>query len=78
MNPEKIIHIAELAGKAILEIYHRSEELLVEKKDDNSPLTEADIAAHNIIVQNLLDIDSIPIVPEVIAEAAIEATLNVP
>ena len=64
MNPEKIIHIAELAGKAILEIYHRSEELQAEKKDDNSPLTEADIAAHNIIVQNLLDIDSIPIVSE--------------
>ena len=64
MNPEKIIHIAELAGKAILEIYNRSEELKVEKKDDNSPLTEADIAAHNIIVNNLIGIDSTPIVSE--------------
>ena len=35
MNSEKIIHIAELAGKAILEIYNRSEELKVEKKDNH-------------------------------------------
>ena len=53
MNPEEIIHIAELAGEAILEIYYREEELEVKEKDDNSPLTEADLAAHNIIINNL-------------------------
>ena len=64
MNPEEIIHIAELAGEAILEIYYREEELEVKEKDDNSPLTEADLAAHNIIINNLKKIDSTPIVSE--------------
>ena len=38
MNPEEIIRIAELAGRKILEIYNRDEELRVMKKGDNSPL----------------------------------------
>ena len=40
------------AGKAILEIYH-SGEFDVEIKGDNSPLTKADIASHNVIMSYL-------------------------
>jgi 3'(2'), 5'-bisphosphate nucleotidase len=40
------------AGKAILEIYH-SGEFDVEMKGDNSPLTKADTASHNVIMSFL-------------------------
>ena len=40
------------AGKAILEIYH-SGEFNVELKGDNSPLTRADTASHNVIMSYL-------------------------
>ena len=53
LNPEEIIRIAELAGEKILEIYNRDTQPQVKKKGDNSPLTEADIAAHNIIIDHL-------------------------
>lgn len=50
---ENVLQIAEKAGEAILEIYHQSEEVVIEKKDDNSPVTEADHAAHQVIVSAL-------------------------
>ena len=40
------------AGKAILEIYH-SGEFDIEIKGDNSPLTKADTASHNVIMSFL-------------------------
>ena len=64
MNPEEIIRIAELAGDKILEIYNRDKELQVMKKGDNSPLTEADLASHNIIINHLKKLDDTPIVSE--------------
>lgn len=48
---ETVIDIAELAGRRILEIYHTDFE--VEHKEDKSPLTAADMAAHEIILQGL-------------------------
>jgi 3'(2'), 5'-bisphosphate nucleotidase len=44
--------IAKAAGKAILEIY-KNGNFGVEAKEDNSPLTLADKAAHDIIVKGL-------------------------
>lgn len=44
--------IAREAGAAILEVYSESD-FGVETKDDDSPLTRADLAAHNIIVEGL-------------------------
>ena len=64
MDLEKIVSIAELAGEAILEIYSKPESLKIQNKGDNSPLTEADLAAHNIIVEELQKIDDTPIVSE--------------
>ncbi len=45
--------ISQAAGAAILEIYNREGSIEITSKDDNSPLTEADIAAHQIIVSAL-------------------------
>jgi 3'(2'), 5'-bisphosphate nucleotidase len=50
------------AGKAILEIYH-SGEFHVELKGDNSPLTKADTASHNVIMSYLKATD-IPVLSE--------------
>lgn len=48
---DAVERIAYEAGDAIMRIYAR--EFSVEKKADQSPLTEADKAAHNIIVRGL-------------------------
>jgi len=50
------------AGKAILKIYH-SGEFDVEIKGDNSPLTKADTASHNVIMTYLIKTD-IPVLSE--------------
>lgn len=52
------------ADQAILEIYH-SDNFGEETKGDNSPVTKADLAAHNVLVQGLAEITpNIPIVSE--------------
>ena len=56
------IRAALEAGKAILEVYH-SEEFDVEMKGDNSPLTKADKASHNIIM-SFLSKTNIPVLSE--------------
>ena len=48
---QPIIQISRQAGEAILEIYQK--DFAVEKKSDQSPLTQADLAAHHIIVDAL-------------------------
>jgi len=60
MDQKKIKELIEIAkkasaeaGKAILEIYN-TEDLGVEIKGDNSPLTKADKAAHRVIVSYLI------------------------
>jgi len=58
----KAIIAALEAGKAILEIYH-SGEFNVEFKGDNSPLTKADTASHNVIMSFLSKTD-IPVLSE--------------
>ena len=56
------ISAALQAGKAILEIYH-SGEFNVEIKDDNSPLTKADKASHDVIM-SYLESTGIPVLSE--------------
>ena len=64
VNLEVIVDIAIDAGRAIMEVYERAEDFEITHKDDDSPLTEADLAAHNVIVAGLQTIDSTPIVSE--------------
>lgn len=61
---EKIIETAREAGDAILEFY-TDDDIEVYEKDDESPLTKADLAAHHIIVDTLAEIDSeTPVISE--------------
>jgi 3'(2'), 5'-bisphosphate nucleotidase len=61
-NLKTAITSALEAGKAILEIYN-SGEFDVEIKGDNSPLTKADTASHNVIM-SFLETTGIPILSE--------------
>ncbi|MCU7921137.1 MAG: 3'(2'),5'-bisphosphate nucleotidase CysQ [Candidatus Thiodiazotropha sp. (ex Dulcina madagascariensis)] len=48
---DELLQLAHQAGDAILQIYDT--EFEVEEKQDNSPLTAADLAAHQLIVSTL-------------------------
>jgi 3'(2'), 5'-bisphosphate nucleotidase len=68
---ERIVDIAERAGKAIMEIYAR--DFNVTEKDDKSPLTEADLAAHRLIVEELGKLEpKLPILSEESADVPYE------
>ena len=65
LDHEAIVTIALRAGEAILKVYNSPNTIQVTTKDDDSPLTEADIAAHEIIVRGLGRMDpKTPIVSE--------------
>ena len=60
---DPVVALAEKAGLAILEVY--SSDFDVQSKDDNSPLTQADLAAHYCIVAGLEAlIPGLPIISE--------------
>ncbi|MEQ9285455.1 MAG: 3'(2'),5'-bisphosphate nucleotidase CysQ [Cyclobacteriaceae bacterium] len=65
-NYQQLLKIAKTAsieaGKAILEVYN-SDDFNVEKKGDDSPLTQADKNAHNVIV-SFLEKTGLPILSE--------------
>ena len=48
---ERAIDLAREAGDAIMRIY--AQDFAVDTKDDDSPLTAADLAAHRIFVEGL-------------------------
>ncbi|WP_262915103.1 3'(2'),5'-bisphosphate nucleotidase CysQ family protein [Niabella ginsengisoli] len=59
-----LLNIVKEAGDAIMEIYN-ADNIDVSYKDDRSPLTAADHAAHNIIAKGLQQIaPHIPIISE--------------
>ncbi len=58
-----IIELSVLAGESILKIYDT--EFEIDEKKDSTPLTEADLPSHNIIVSGLKSITpDIPIISE--------------
>ena len=60
---KKIITIAKQAGEAIMQIYQK--DVSVEYKKDQSPLTEADLASHRLICDELSNLyPDIPILSE--------------
>ena len=62
---EAVVTLALRAGQAILGVYNDPSSINVTTKDDDSPLTEADIAAHEIILKGLSSIDpGTPVVSE--------------
>lgn len=75
VNMEQLVDIAKRAGEAILEVYHRDFEVY-EKKDD-SPLTEADLAAHRVILDGLADVTPIlPVLSEESSDIAFDERRN--
>jgi 3'(2'), 5'-bisphosphate nucleotidase len=52
---DSVLAIALDAGRAIMEVY--ASDFAVQRKDDDSPLTQADLAAHRLIVERLKSID---------------------
>lgn len=68
---DPVLEIAQAAGRAIMEIYRRDFD--VELKDDRTPLTEADRAAHAIIVAGLARLpEALPVLSEESAVRDIE------
>ena len=60
---DAVIEISKVAGEKILEVYETDFD--VEHKEDKSPLTKADMAAHNVIVKSLEKLTpDIPILSE--------------
>ena len=49
---EEVSEIALKASEAVMDVYLRKE-IAQEKKEDGSPLTEADLASHRIIIEGL-------------------------
>jgi len=60
---QEIIKISREAGHAIMEVYRG--EITVERKNDNSPLTQADLSAHKLIEAGLKELSpDIPLLSE--------------
>lgn len=59
---DQIVAISHAAGAQIMQIYQR--DFGVYEKSDQSPLTEADLAAHHCIVDGLKALSDLPILSE--------------
>lgn len=60
---DALIHLAAAAGREILDVYDTSFD--VTTKDDASPLTEADLRAHRVIVDGLRELTpDVPVISE--------------
>lgn len=67
ISPELIRQLVELArraGDAIMAIYTNKDSYQVEHKQDQSPLTAADLAAHGVIDEGLTQLLPLPIISE--------------
>jgi 3'(2'), 5'-bisphosphate nucleotidase len=74
---EPAIALAEAAGRAILAVYAR--DFAVEAKDDCSPLTEADLASHRLLVNGLTALTpTVPVLSEESAEVPVAERLAWP
>ncbi|TYP95638.1 3'(2'),5'-bisphosphate nucleotidase [Fodinibius salinus] len=62
---KEVITTAKEAGDAMLEIYNDVQDIKITRKDDDSPLTKADLASHHIIIDALQEIDpDTPVISE--------------
>ncbi len=69
MKTEALLSIARQAGDAIMRVY--SQDFQVARKGDDSPLTEADLASHTVIVDRLAEeFPGIPVLSEESADVA--------
>ncbi len=61
---DAVIGLCEQAGQAILAVYNQAEGFDVDTKADDSPLTQADLASHKVLVSGLRKVLDIPILSE--------------
>jgi len=74
---DALLRIGISAGKEILSVYNQSGDIDVTLKDDNSPLTEADRLAHQLIVAELQELTpDIPILSEESAETPVQQRMD--
>ncbi|MDO4643269.1 MAG: 3'(2'),5'-bisphosphate nucleotidase CysQ [Cardiobacteriaceae bacterium] len=59
-----IAALCQKAGAAILSFYDKPESYQIHNKDNHTPLTDADIVAHNLLLQGLPQIIDIPCLSE--------------
>jgi 3'(2'), 5'-bisphosphate nucleotidase len=65
VTPEQLATLAVEAGQAILAVYQGADAAVVERKGDDSPLTEADRRSHAVIVAGLAALSPhVPVVSE--------------
>lgn len=74
VNTQYIIALAKRAGAAIMEIYEK--DFSVHIKKDASPLTEADLTAHHILVEGLEAMRNYPVLSEESSEEIKKKRLN--
>lgn len=74
VNKQDIIDLAKQAGDAIMTIYQK--DFAVYDKSDASPLTEADLAAHHILVEGLERLTDYPVLSEESSEEVKKERLN--
>lgn len=68
-----IVNIAREAGDEILAVRKRTDtKMKVDYKSDKSPVSEADLASHNIITRALANISELPVLSEESAETSYE------
>ncbi len=61
----RVVDISRAAGSAILHVYNRGGDLKIENKRDDSPVTQADLAAHGIICPALEGLlEGVPVLSE--------------
>ncbi len=61
---DNVIHIAAGAAEKIMDVYANMGDIEIDKKADDSPLTQADLAAHHHICKELAAISEFPILSE--------------
>lgn len=66
----EVAKIAQAAGREIMAVYQS--DFAVKHKDDQSPLTEADLAAHRLIERSLGELDGLPLLSEESADIPFE------
>lgn len=67
---EQICQLARRAGTAILTVYHQEQSVEVSSKADNSPVTAADLAANQVILEGLQQLT--PDIPVLSEESLVE------
>lgn len=62
---DETVRLCQMAGEAILQVYHSAEDIDIQTKTDNSPVTAADLAAHHILELGLANLlGDVPVLSE--------------